>query len=129
MLQASERMRVERMKGPQPKLKTSRRETALNNRRRAKAEKPFVIMERSITIMKLVCWGLAIFLIFVMGVKLYFVYSGLVSGVVVGANRYGPPKSYSFVDDPWGYGLSMFLHLLVIGACALFLKVMLLLRE
>lgn len=129
MLEAAKRIRLERTEGPQPKLKTSRRQTAINNRLRAKSEKPFVRAEVGTTIIKWILWALTIFFIFGMVVKLFLIYEGLVTGVVVSASRYGPPKSYSFADDPWLFGVSMLLHLLVIGVCGLFLKLMLLLRE
>jgi hypothetical protein len=82
-----------------------------------------------ITIIQLVGWALSLFFVVAMLVKLYLVYGGLIDGVVAGANRHGPPKHYSLVDQPWMYGLSMGVHLLTLGACALFLRVMLMLRK
>lgn len=61
--------------------------------------------------------------------KSYVVYTGLVSGVVIGAGRQGLVSYYSFGDEPWMYGLSMFLHLLTVAVSALFLRLMLLLRS
>jgi hypothetical protein len=129
MLEAAKRSRLERTGGRQPKLKTSRRQMAINNGLRAKSKKPFVREEVGTTIIKWIFWALTIFFIFGVVVKLFLIYEGLVTGVVVSASRYGSPKSYSFADDPWMFGISMLLHLLVIGVCGLFLKLMLLLRE
>jgi len=129
MLQAAESIRVEKAAGPQPKLKTSRRQTAINNRLRAKSEKPFVVTKCGITILKWTGRALSFLFIVVVVVKLYLFCQGLVTGVVVGASRYGASRSYTFVDEPWMFALSMFLHLLAIGVCGLFLRLMLLLRE
>lgn len=129
MLQAAETVGLEKAAGSQTKLKTSRRQTAINHRLRAKSEKPYAISEVVFTIINWGGWALSLLFVIIMLVKLYVVYGGLSDGVVVGANRFGPPKSYSFVDQPWMYGLSMGLHLLTIGICALFLRVMLMLRK
>jgi hypothetical protein len=129
MLHAAEAIRLERIIGPQHKLKISGQQAAINNRLRAKTEQSVGISDRSITMMVVICWGISIFFVLVIGMKLYFVYEGVANGVVVAGNRHGPPKSYSLAVEPWMYGSSMFLHLLTIAVCALFLKLMLLLRK
>lgn len=129
MLLAAETIRLEKIIRPQPKLKISSQDAAIRKRLRAKSEQTVGLSDRSITLMVVICWGVSIFFVLVIGMKLYFVYEGVANGVVVAGNRYGPPKSYSLAVEPWMYGSSMFSHVLTIAVCALFLKLMLLLRK
>jgi hypothetical protein len=133
MLRAAEKIRLEKSVEPQrqtqPKPKRSKKKTAMAEQLRIRSDSAADGSDRSITIMIVICWGLSLFFVFVIGMKLYFVCDGVFNGVVVAANRYGPPKSYSFTTEPWMYGLSMFLHLLTVAVSALFLRLMLLLRS
>jgi hypothetical protein len=99
------------------------------SRRSKNNDKPLVVSDFTIALIKLVCWASGAFLSCVLCVKLYFVYGSIISGVVVGANRQGPAKLYMVADEPWLFGLSMLVHIFTIAACALFLKLLLLLRE
>jgi hypothetical protein len=129
MLNAAEVIRLERVVGPHPKPIALRLLTTAEGRLHSESEEAELFSDRSIAVMMVVCWVLSIFCVGVIVVKLSLIYSGVVDGVVMAGNRYGPPRSYSLVDEPWDYGFSMFMHVLSIGFCALFLRLMLLLRR
>jgi len=129
MLKAAERNRMAKTAGIKPRVETLRHETATNHLRRSKTRRSVIKSKHGIMLVKLVCWIISLFSAVVLVLKLFLIYKGIVSGVVAGAGRYGPPKTYSLGDEPWMFGLSMLLHLLAVCACGLFLKLMLLLRE
>lgn len=129
MLNAAEVLRLERVVGPHPKPIALRLLAMTEARLHSEPEEAALFSDRSITVMMVVCWVLSIVCVGVIVMKLYLIYSGVVDGVVMAGNRYGPQQSHSLVDEPWDYGFSMFMHVLSIGFCALFLRLMLLLRR
>ena len=129
MLNAAEVIRLERVVGPHPKPIALRLLATAEGRLHSESEEAGLFSDRRISVMVVVCWILSIFCVGVIVVKLYLIYSGVVDGVVMAGNRYGPQQSHSLVEEPWDYGFSMFMHVLSIGFCALFLRLMLLLRR
>lgn len=69
---------------------------------------------------------LAVFFALGLVFKLYLIYDGLVSGVVIEASRSDPLSIHSLADEPWRYWLFIVLHLFGVGVSAVLLKLVLL---
>ncbi|RAU43110.1 MULTISPECIES: hypothetical protein [unclassified Pseudomonas] len=126
MAQAAKAMRLGNFVESQPAL--CKRHAGVNLLRR-KSKTSYGVSDFGFTLLTIAGWLAGLFFVVVSALKLYFIYLGLSDGIVVGANRNGPPRAYSLADQPWLYWLSMAIHLLTVGACTLFLRVLLLLRK
>jgi len=106
------------------KKKTSKRETAFNNRLRARAEKSAALKKENSILRKLGTLIYACMLVSIMGCGLYLVYESFLSGVASLGGRTAPVVRYSAASNPVMYWFAMFVYAftVMIGAVGLRLQ-------
>lgn len=103
------------------RIKTSKRETALNNRHRGLAEKSAALKRQNSTLRKLGDSIYALLLVSMIGCGLYLLYESLVSGTAPLGGRTGPVVHYSAANHPgmYWFAISTYAFIAFIGAAGL----------